>query len=304
LSSIHDEKPHVPPPSLWPIGFAIGIACILVGVVINLWVLLAGAVLAVVFGYLWVADLFREHGPARATARVEEIETEEIQEVHAPTYDRSVFLSAATLGIGGVIGGLVTLPVLGFAVIPSFEGSNREEIDLGPITRFPEGKYVVASFIEDPDEGEVSRRTAFVRNNGVTTAGVPSFTVIYSRCVHLGCPTQANGPTDGRASEYTKDGKPPVRLQPVLAASFGCPCHGGLYDAEGNRRSGPPVRSLDRYEFSIRNGNLYLGKLFSVGKVQGAGASAVITRYEHTSPGVHIDGAERILYPFPVPGND
>ena len=57
----------------------------------------------------------------------------------------------------------------------------------------------------------------------------------------------------------------------MLAASFGCPCHGGLYDSEGNRSAGPPVRSLDRYEFSIKDGNLVLGRLFSVGNVEGDG---------------------------------
>ena len=62
-----------------------------------------------------------------------------------------------------------------------------------------------------------------------------------------------------------------VELRPVLAQSFGCPCHGGLYDAEGNRQAGPPVRSMDRYSFSIRNGHLILGELFAVGNVEGAG---------------------------------
>jgi hypothetical protein len=35
LSEHHDEKPHLPPPSLWPVGFAIGIACVLVGLVVS-----------------------------------------------------------------------------------------------------------------------------------------------------------------------------------------------------------------------------------------------------------------------------
>ena len=92
-------------------------------------------------------------------------------------------------------------------------------------------------------------------------------------------------------------------IQPVLAASFGCPCHGGLYDGEGNRTAGPPVRSLDRYEFSIKNGNLVLGRLFSVGDVQGTGATAQIARYGQSYPGVHVDGVEAWLYPIPVPGS-
>ena len=89
----------------------------------------------------------------------------------------------------------------------------------------------------------------------------------------------------------------------MLAASFGCPCHGGLYDAEGNRTAGPPVRSLDRYAFSIRDGNLILNTLFSVGTVEGTGASAQIARYDAAFPGVHVDGLEQWLYPLPQPSS-
>ena len=35
LSSHDNETPHLPPPSLWPIGFAIGVACLLVGLVVS-----------------------------------------------------------------------------------------------------------------------------------------------------------------------------------------------------------------------------------------------------------------------------
>jgi hypothetical protein len=89
-----------------------------------------------------------------------------------------------------------------------------------------------------------------------------------------------------------------VELRPVLAQSFGCPCHGGLYDAEGNRRAGPPVRSLDRYTFSIKNGRLVLGELYAVGSVSGTGASAQISRYPWSTPGTHVDGIEAWLYPI------
>ena len=193
------------------------------------------------------------------------------------------------------------MPALGFMVLPSFMGEGIEtgEVDLGPISNFPEGKYVITTYTEHPDQGEVSRRTAFVRNNGRTEDGVPSFTILFSRCVHLGCPVQPNGPFDGEAKKEVNG----VELQPVLAASFGCPCHGGLYDGEGNRSAGPPVRSLDRYEFSIVNGNLVLGRLFSVGNVEGAGANARIAKYYKAYPGVHVDGIERFLYPIPTPGS-
>ncbi len=305
MSDEQHDAPHTPAPSLWPIGFAIGIACILVGLVVSIPALIVGAIIALVFGLLWIRDLF--------STRPVESASPGAPSVGAPQYgavteadlgtsvDRATFLSLATIGVGGLIGAGATLPALGFGVLPSFMGEGVEtfDVDLGPISNFPEGEYVIATYLENPDQGEVSRRTAFIRNNGRTEDGVPSFTALFSRCVHLGCPVQPNGPIDEEARKEVNG----VELRPVLAASFGCPCHGGLYDAEGNRSAGPPVRSLDRYEFSIKNGNLILGRIFSVGTVDGTGAKARISKYYKAYPGVHVDGVERFLYPLPTPGS-
>jgi quinol---cytochrome c reductase iron-sulfur subunit, bacillus type len=302
VSDEHDTQ-ELPTPSLWPIGFAIGVACMLVGLVVSFTILIVGALIALVFGVLWVRDLFSTR-PVTAAVPGAPVEPEARPATAADldsSVDRATFLSVATIGVGGLIGAAVTLPVLGFAVLPSFEGDGvkTHDVNLGPITNFPEGEYVIATFMDDPNAGEVSRRTAFIRNNGRTSDGVPSFTAIYSRCVHLGCPVQPNGPIDETAKKEVNG----VELRPVLAASFGCPCHGGLYDSEGNRFAGPPVRSLDRFEFSIVNGDLVLGRTFSVGHVEGVGATAQIAKYYKAYPGVHVDGVERILYPIPTPGS-
>jgi Rieske Fe-S protein len=298
LSDHGHDTPHVPGASLWPIAFAIGVACLLVGLVISWTVAAVGVVIAVVFGFLWARDVTRD-----VRAEVPEIEPETRAVADAastkaeeplPTYTRSRFLEASTLGVGAAIGAVVTLPVLGFMVLPAFTNIEEDEADLGPIDNFPEGAYVIATYLSNPSAGEVSRRTAFVRNNGPTDAGEPSFTILYSRCVHLGCPVQPNGPID--EENVTKvDG---VELRQVLAQSFGCPCHGGLYDAEGNRQAGPPVRSMDRYTFSIKNGRLVLGELYAVGNVSGTGANAAISRYPWSVPGTHVDGVEAWLYPI------
>lgn len=302
----HDNS-HLPSPSLWPIGFAVGVALALLGLVISWIVAAAGAVLAIVFGLLWAHDVTRD-----VRGEVPEIEPETRVVADQPTvtqtappeaplvtYSRSRFLEASTIGLGAAIGAIVTVPVLGFTVLPSFIDVQEGEADLGPIENFPEGEYVIASYLAVPEQGEVSRRTSFVRYNGMTehpTTGQlePSFTILYSRCVHLGCPVQPNGPIDENA-KVEIDG---IELRPVLAQSFGCPCHGGQYDAEGNRTAGPPVRSLDRYTFSIRNGRLILEDLYAVGSVTGTGANAEIARYPWSTPGTHVDGPEAWLYPL------
>jgi menaquinol-cytochrome c reductase iron-sulfur subunit len=312
------EKPHLPPPSLWPIGFAIGVVCILVGLIVSWPAAAVGVVLAVIFGFLWVRDVtggYRRRdagvepavgGPESATEGAPAIPADRGEAAMPPpepgeTFPRSVFLEGATLGLGGVITGIVTVPILGFAIGPVFQHQHHHEVDLGPLSNFKEGQFVVATYISDPSEGEISRRTAYVRNNGFLGTK-PSFTVISNRCVHLGCPVQPNGPMfDTKEVElHTKSG--PVTLTPTLpAGGFGCPCHGGQYDQEGNRTAGPPVRALDRYEFYIRNGRLYLGKTFSVSEVTGTGANAKIKKYRLAGPGQHVDGFEQVLYPLQPP---
>jgi len=307
LSDTSHDTPHGSGPSLWPIAFAIGVACLLLGLVISWILVVVGAVVAVVFGVLWARGVTRD---VRAEVPHVEPETRAVADEPsaatvapaaelAPAYTRSRFLEASTIGLGAAIGAVVTLPVLGFTVLPSFTNVEESEADLGPLENFPKGTYVIASFLANPAAGEVSRRTTFVRNNGMTDAGEPSFTILYSRCVHLGCPVQPNGPIDEDSRQEVNG----VELRPVLAASFGCPCHGGLYNSEGNRLAGPPVRSLDRFEFSIKDGDLILGRTFSVGNVEGTGATARISKYYRAYPGVHVDGIERFLYPIPTPGS-
>jgi menaquinol-cytochrome c reductase iron-sulfur subunit len=181
-------------------------------------------------------------------------------------------------------------------------GQGTDDIDIGPIDDYPEGEFVVATFLSNPEQGEVSRRTAYVRNNGAKD-GLPSFTILSNRCVHLGCPVQVNGLSleDQKKVVKVEDG-PSVELTPTQAASgFGCPCHGGQYNTEGDRTAGPPVRALDRYRFAIRDGRLVLTEPYSVGRVDGEGADAVIRAYDWVNPSVHVDGPESILYPLEPP---
>jgi menaquinol-cytochrome c reductase iron-sulfur subunit len=304
-----DEHPHLPAPTLWPVGFAVGIACILVGLIVNPLVIVPiGVVITLVFGFLWARDATREYrgepeeieperrAPA-AVAPTEEVPEEEAAE----RFPRNRFLEGVTLGLAALIGGLVTIPILGPLLANPFRRPSHKGIDLGPLSDFPENQFVVSTFFLDPAQGEVTRRTAYIRNNGLAD-GVPSFTILSNRCAHLGCPVQPNGPVFAgqKKTRHTVTG--PVILTPALpAGGFGCPCHGGQYDQEGTRVAGPPVRSLDRYQYSIVHGRLVLGKTYTVAKVEGTGANAQITTYPLANPGDHVDGPEAWLYPLQPP---
>jgi menaquinol-cytochrome c reductase iron-sulfur subunit len=288
-----------------------------VGLIISWPVVAVGAAIAAISAALWIRDSARgyatpiEHEPETRPARWAApvavdaggpAQQPVTRDAEVERYSRSVFLGGTTIGLGALIGVGVTVPAVGFMVAPAFVKQHPKSVDLGPLSKFTEGQFVVATFIRDPAQGEVSRRTAYIRNNG-SSDGKPSFTIISNRCAHLGCPVQPNGPVfdNKKKVETTAKGEEVTIIPTIPAGGFGCPCHGGQYDQEGNRTAGPPVRALDRYEFEIRNGHLVLLGTYSVAHVDGTGAAAKIRRYTLAGPGQPVDGIESWLYPLQPP---
>ncbi len=54
------EAIHLPPPSIWPVVLAVGISILLLGLVLNLALLIVGAVITAASLALWVRDARRE----------------------------------------------------------------------------------------------------------------------------------------------------------------------------------------------------------------------------------------------------
>jgi Rieske Fe-S protein len=276
-----------------PLAFAIGVVVLLVGLVVNPLVIVPlGGAIALVAAVGWI-----RHGGRTAP----QIDEEPLPSPVAATeerYSRSRLLERTTLALGGLVGLGVALPAVGFTVLPSILGQRRKPVDLGPTSAFPLNQFVIATFLADPQAGEVSRRAAYVRNNGFL-GSEPSFTIMSSRCTHVGCPTQPNGLIFTRQGhgERTRTGE--VGLVPTQpSGGFGCPCHGSQFDTEGNRTAGPAPRALDRYKFSIRNGHLWLEDLYSVSRVDGTGAQARIHAFARLGDGEPASGPESLLYPL------
>ncbi len=153
----HEDRPEPPPsPTLWPVGFAVGVAILLVGIVVSTVAAIVGAAIAAVFAFLWIRDLTTEH---RKPVAVEPEEPEPVAPPHVPEpepgerFPRSKFLEGATLGLGAAIGAIVTVPALGFTIVPAFVNQKRPDVDLGPLAGFPEGKFIVATFMDDAEPG-------------------------------------------------------------------------------------------------------------------------------------------------------
>jgi menaquinol-cytochrome c reductase iron-sulfur subunit len=79
------------------------------------------------------------------------------------------------------------------------------------------------------------------------------------------------------------------------ANGFACPCHGGQYDKEGKRTLGPPVRPLNRYETQVKDGRLYVGRVFASKEQNGK----VVVSDTWKDPGQPVQGLLSWLYPAP-----
>jgi len=180
---------------------------------------------------------------------------------------RSKFLTGATVGLGGLIGLAVAVPVLGFVLGPSFATEDWYWTSFGPVdnAEYKKGTFVPVVF-ERGKLGELDRRVAYVRRDGAE-----EFTIMSNTCMHLGCPVQ------------------------FKTTGFACPCHGGQYDTEGIRTAGPPIRPLNRFEYKVDNGNLLVGRVFATEEIDGK----VVMTDQFKLPGEPVGGLLGWLYPVP-----
>jgi quinol---cytochrome c reductase iron-sulfur subunit, bacillus type len=186
-------------------------------------------------------------------------------------------LEVAVQALGGVAVGAVTLPAIGFAIAPIFHRGKERWEGVGPVSDFSADAYKQITITAVPGIGEAGKTTAFVRKGAKELDEDPNeFIAISSRCVHAGCPV--------------------TFVQ--AAGNFVCPCHGGVYDFEGKRIGGPPVRPLDRFQTRIRAGTVEVGPRYSV--------TSQLEPVRARDPGEFVGGIWEYLYPprpstFPPP---
>ncbi len=145
-----------------------------------------------------------------------------------------------TLGvIIGVLNAAVAIPILG--PVLGFISA--------PLARRQEPQWV--SVLNDAELGEGSTQEvdfSLVVKDGFRTSnrrysiyvhrsadGVKAF---FPSCTHLGCRV-----------EYQEDNE-----------RYFCPCHGGVFSADGAVVAGPPPRALDEFETKVEDGQIWIKK--------------------------------------------
>ena len=141
---------------------------------------------------------------------------------------RRTFFRWLTYGLGAVAAAAVGLPFVGYLF-----GARKAPVDwvpCGPVADFPLNQTRRVTFdnpIRQPWDGMVARTGVYVRYLGRDESATDEatghkFLVLAANCAHLGCPV-----------EWFQE-----------SGLFMCPCHGGVYYANGERASGPPPRGL------------------------------------------------------------
>ncbi len=90
--------------------------------------------------------------------------------------------------------------------------------------------------LRQPWDGMTAHTGVYVRNEGQSDSSQDNFRVLAVNCTHLGCPVEW----------FPQSGL------------FMCPCHGGVYYADGEHASGPPPRGLYHCVWRVQDGQLEL----------------------------------------------
>lgn len=148
--------------------------------------------------------------------------------------ERRDFIACAVKTGGAVTGGLVLLPAAITTLSPLWEERRHGTwATVGLLDQFPTGAVQLA-IVEVPRDDWAHA----LRKRGVFVWRASSEEiVVYSRsCTDLGCP---------------------VTWDPGNSWFF-CPCHGGIFDQNGQPRKGPPKKPLHRYTHRIEEGRLQI----------------------------------------------
>ena len=198
------------------------------------------------------------------------------------TVTRRRFMTGTANVAAAVAAAAFTIPVLGFAIGPIFKRLPVMWQAVGRAAEFPRDTYVPAVIrLTNENIGQANKATVFIRQRDPRIDTEPldrwnQFIAITSRCAHVGCPVN-----------YVD-----------AARAFICPCHGGVYDFEGKRIGGPPVRPLDRFQTRVVRGEVELGPRYSV--------TSQLEPVRARDPGEFVGGIWEYLYPprpttFPPP---
>lgn len=141
--------------------------------------------------------------------------------------DRRKFLVKLSLGLASISAVVAAIPVVSALIAPLLENKNQKWRTVGKASDFKTGSTSLVTFINadpKPYAGVTAKSAAWLRRDDQK-----NFIAFAVNCTHLGCPVR-----------WVNE-----------AHLFMCPCHGGVYYADGTVAAGPPPKALTKYEVRV-----------------------------------------------------
>lgn len=145
---------------------------------------------------------------------------------------RRNFFVRAIIAVQATMGATLAFVLGATTLAPSFSRREAAWLKAAELDALPENQPVPVTLRVTRQDGftQVVDRTVVY----VVRTGEQDVRVMQSTCTHLGCRTS-----------YDRQSK---RIK--------CPCHGGVYDIQGNVVEGPPPMPLPRLNARVENGQV------------------------------------------------
>jgi cytochrome b6-f complex iron-sulfur subunit len=136
---------------------------------------------------------------------------------------------AAVAAVGVILGALRSVypQAFGWLRRPRFAATFEA---ISAVEALPPGEWKQFTLGSDA-KGTAQKRSVWVRRDAEKTDSLRIFSAV---CTHAGC----------------------LVAWKSARKLFVCPCHGGTFDADGNRTGGPPQRPLTTVDYQVKDGQL------------------------------------------------
>jgi menaquinol-cytochrome c reductase iron-sulfur subunit len=163
-----------------------------------------------------------------------ETHTELVSGLSSPVGTRRTFFRWVTTIAAGLIGAGLAVPLIGYVISPALKRREPSWVEVGSADDLPVGNPKPLDYVQTIQDGWMASQAhkavwAVKQADGKVTVFSPM-------CTHLGC---------GYRWEDAD-------------RKFKCPCHGSVYDADGQVLAGPAPRRLDVLPSKIEGGRLFV----------------------------------------------